>query len=100
MVSHNAAMAEKTFSQFESLLRIVVVRDFSLELDFLGLHSEDLSRLEEPFTTEEIWEGVRRLPHGKAPGPDGFPAKFIQRCWRIVSDDFMATFHKLFTMCG
>jgi hypothetical protein len=53
----------------------------SLDLDFLGTHSEDLSELEAAFTEEEIWEVIRRLPSGKAPGPDGFTAEFLQKCW-------------------
>ena len=64
------------------------------------LDSEDLSELEAPFTEEEVWEVVRRLPHGKAPGHDGFTAEFLQSCWATLKGDFMAAFAKLFTMNG
>jgi hypothetical protein len=93
-------MAEASFTHFEGLLGTTVDRQYSLDLDFLGTHSEDLSELEVAFTEGEIWEVVRRLPHGKAPRPDGFTAEFLQSCWGTVKADFMAAFDKLFTMCG
>ena len=34
----------------------------------------DLACLEAPFSPEEIWDAVKRLPARKAPGPDGFTA--------------------------
>ena len=80
VISDHAAMAEASFNHFQDLLGTSMDRQFSLDLDFLGLHSEDLTELEAPFTVEEILEVVRRLPHGKAPGPDGFTAEFLQSC--------------------
>jgi hypothetical protein len=79
-ISDHAAMAEATFTHFEGLLGTSVDRVHSLDLDFLSTHSEDLSELEAAFTEDEIWEVIRRLPPGKAPGPDGFTAEFLQKC--------------------
>jgi hypothetical protein len=93
-------MAEATFTHFKGLLGTSTKRQHSVDLDFLGTHSEDLAELERAFTKEEIWEVVRRLPSGKAPGPDGFTAEFLQKCWNVVKADFMAAFDKLFTLCG
>jgi hypothetical protein len=75
-------------------------REFSLDLDFLGTHAEDLLDLEVPFSDEEVWDVVRRLPHGKAPGPDGFTAEFLQSCWGTVKGDFMSAFAKLHSLNG
>ena len=77
-----------------------VDREFSLDLDFLDLHTEDLAELDAPFSEEEVWDAVKRLPHGKAPGPDGFTAEFLQSCWDTVKVDFMSAFSKLHTMNG
>jgi hypothetical protein len=74
--------------------------EFLLDLDFLGLGTEDISDLEREFFEEEIWDVVRQLPHWKALGPDGFTAKFLQSCWGTVKGEVMAAFDKLFTLCG
>jgi hypothetical protein len=43
VVSDHATMAEASFTHFEGLLGTTVDRQYSLDLDFLGTHSEDLS---------------------------------------------------------
>jgi hypothetical protein len=100
VTSDHATMAGAAFAHFEGLLGTSEERQHSLDLDFLDTHSEDLSELEAAFTEDEIWEVIRRLPVGKAPGPDGFTAEFLQKCWGVVKGDFMAAFDKLFTLCG
>jgi hypothetical protein len=79
VISDHATIAEAAFTHFESLLGTSVDRQHSLDLDFLGIHSEDPSELDAAFTEDEIWEVVRRLPLGNAPGPDGFTAEFLQK---------------------
>jgi hypothetical protein len=54
VVSDHAAMAEATFAHFEGLLDTSVEQTHSLDLDFLGTASEDLSELEVAFTEEEV----------------------------------------------
>ena len=38
--------------------------------------SEEVARLEESFSEEEIWTAISGLNSDKAPGPDGFPIAF------------------------
>jgi hypothetical protein len=39
------------------------------------------------FTQEEISDALFQVGPIKAPGPDGFPARFFQRNWEIVRED-------------
>jgi hypothetical protein len=68
-----ADQADKTKvmdSFYEQLLGTCPERGFGLDLDFLGVQTHDLSRLEAPFTEEEVWTVVRSQELDKAPGPD------------------------------
>jgi hypothetical protein len=49
---------------------------------------QHLAFLEEPFTPNEIDDVVAYFPHNKSPRPDGFNAKFLQKCWPIIKKDF------------
>jgi hypothetical protein len=63
---------------FNSLIGEAAQRSHSLDFDFLGLPSLDLSSLEDPFTEEEVERIIKALPSDKAPGPDGFTGPFPQ----------------------
>ena len=49
-----------------------------------------------PFTEKEVFDAIMQMKHNKAPGPDGFPAEFYQKCWHIIKGDMMSMFHDLF----
>jgi hypothetical protein len=49
-----------------------------------------LAALDAPFSEEEAWETIKRLPFDKAPGPDGFTGRFYKSCWPIIKSDVMA----------
>jgi hypothetical protein len=53
-----------------------------------------------PFSADEVWNAVKRLPARKAPGPDGFTAEFVRACWATIKDDFTAIFQQLFELRG
>jgi hypothetical protein len=46
-------MAEATFNHFQAMLG-TADREFSLNLDFLGTHAEDLLDLDAHFSEEEV----------------------------------------------
>jgi hypothetical protein len=59
------------------------------------LHSDvDLSFLEAPFTHEEIDAVVKDFHNNKSPGPDGFNAEFLKKCWHIIKQDFYDLFEQ------
>lgn len=48
----------------------------------------DLDTLVDPFQRDEIDQIVKRMPSDKAPGPDGFNAHFLKKCWHLLKNDF------------
>jgi mannosylglycoprotein endo-beta-mannosidase len=46
------------------------------------------------FSEEEVHDALFQMERNKAPGPDGFPAEFYQKCWDIIKDDLMALFNQ------
>ncbi|KAH1063910.1 hypothetical protein J1N35_028897 [Gossypium stocksii] len=51
------------------------------------ISKEDNQILTVPYTTEEIRSVVFEIGPTKAPGEDGLPAIFYQKCWNIIGDD-------------
>jgi hypothetical protein len=45
-----------------------------------------------PFTMDEVRKAVFQMDRNKAPGPDGFPAKFYQTFLKVIKDDLLALF--------
>jgi hypothetical protein len=72
-------MAGAVFAHFDALLGTAVRREHTLDLSNL-IEPQDLSHIDEPFSAEEIWSAIKRLPARKAPGPDGFTAEFLRAC--------------------
>jgi hypothetical protein len=87
--------SEAVDSFFEDLLGTSGDRPFSLDLDYLGIPSIDLSEIDGEFTVEEVWNAIKGMPLDKCPGPDGFSARFFVVCWDIIKVDIMATFNSL-----
>ncbi|KAE8814645.1 Serine/threonine-protein kinase SMG1 [Hordeum vulgare] len=92
-------MAQAAFAHFDGLLGTAVDREHTLDLEQL-VTAGDLGSLDAPFTPEEIWAAVRRMPAHKAPGPDGFSAKFLRACWGIIRQDILDVFEQLFLLRG
>lgn len=59
--------------------------------------SEDQNRwMERPFTMEEILGALKSMEEDKAPGPDGFPTKFLIACWEVVGKDVLDVFFEFY----
>ena len=79
--------------------RTSLARNHTLDLSQI-IEPHDLTALEAPFSPEEIWDAVKRLPARKAPGLDGFTAEFLRACWSIIKQDFFDVFQQLFELRG
>jgi hypothetical protein len=49
----------------------------------------NLADLELPFTEDEVWLTIKKLPGDKAPGLDGLTGRFYKSCWSIIKKDIM-----------
>ena len=43
-----------------------------------SLNQEEIETLNRPITRSEVEVAIKRLPHKKSPGPDGFTAEIYQ----------------------
>jgi hypothetical protein len=59
--------------------------------------SEDVNlELCKEITTEEISDALFQIGPLKAPGPDGFPARFFQRNWEVMKADVISAIQHFF----
>jgi hypothetical protein len=94
-VTDHVDKAEAVDSFFGDLLGTSADRPFSLDLDYLGIPSIDLSEIDGGFTMEEVWGAIKNMPLDKCTGLDGFSARFFVVCWDIMKVDVMAAFNSL-----
>jgi hypothetical protein len=59
--------------------------------------AETNSALCKPFTDEEISDALFQIGPLKAPGPDGFPARFFQRNWEALRNEVIRAVREFFT---
>jgi hypothetical protein len=81
---------------YKKIFGAPVPNNFSMVEDFDNdipkLSPKECAILIDNFTEKEVFEPVSQMEHNKAPGPDGFPAKFYQKFWDVIKDDLMALF--------
>ena len=61
-------------------------------LTFQSINEDDASKMENPFTVEEVFIALSNLNGDKALGPDGFTMAFWQFSWDIVKEYIMKLF--------
>ena len=49
-----------------------------------------------PFTDDEISDALFQIGPLKAPGPDGFPARFFQRNWEVLREEVIGAMRNFF----
>ena len=95
LVTSQEDKQEAVLNFYDKLLGTAEERNFSINLDEIGVQPTDLSSLEDPFTEEEVWATISDLPLDKASGPDGFTGRFYKSCWNIIKSDLLAAFHSI-----
>ena len=58
------------------------------------INEEDNSKMIAPIMTEEISKALHGMNLDKAPGPDGFTARFYTACWDIIQKDLVKMVRK------
>lgn len=91
VVFNEEAKAQIAFDYFDAILGTPPQRTCSIDLRAIGLPTVDMSGLDDKFTEAEIWAVIKTLHPDKAPGPDGFTARFLH-AWDIIRPDIMAAF--------
>jgi hypothetical protein len=77
MLVDESRKAEALFDFFDDVLGTLSQRHREINLDLLDLPTLNLSTLSERFTEQEVLSVIRSLPPDKAPGLDGFTARFL-----------------------
>ena len=52
--------------------------------DIPQISTEENEILVANFSENEVHEAIMQMENNKAPGPDGFPAKFYQKLWEVI----------------
>ena len=53
-------------------------------------------QLYKEFSEEEIGDALFQIGPLKAPGPDGFPARFFQQNWKVMKDEVVHAVREFF----
>ena len=96
--SEFAAMSEIANNYFHEIFSADATLDAGSVLDLLEpmVTEEDNAKLCAAFSDKEIADAMFQIGPLKAPGPDGFPARFFQRNWSTVRDDVIAAVKDFF----
>ena len=79
IITDQKGKEEVFYNAYKELLGKDSARDFTLDLEDLGVTRIDLSEQDRVFSEDEIWGVIKDLPSDKAPGPDGLISLFFQK---------------------
>ena len=68
MVISQEGKQAAVFDFYDNILGKAEERDYTFDLDVLGVQQHDLSSLDVPFSEEEVWATIKELHLDKAPG--------------------------------
>jgi exonuclease III len=99
IISDPEGIKQAAFETFEALYsepQRTVIDPHLYPLSIIpNLIKEDINiRLIKEVTQQEIKEALDQMNPDKAPGPDGFTARFYQQCWEIIKSDLTKMIRK------
>ena len=81
VLNNSESIKEEILRYFEKLYSSPSGEPWEVEgLDWSPISGDSASRLDSPFTEEEIPKAIFQLDKDKAPGPDGFTIAVFQDC--------------------
>jgi ribonuclease HI/exonuclease III len=88
--------AYETFEKLYTAPKDVELDQQSYPLNLIPnlISAETNSKLTSEITQQEIKEALDKMNPDKAPGPDGFTARFYQHCWDIIKKDLTKMIQK------
>ncbi|KAJ9691733.1 hypothetical protein PVL29_013809 [Vitis rotundifolia] len=93
VLDNSESIKEEILRYFEKLYASPSGESWRVEgLDWSPISRESASRLESPFTEEEIYKAIFQMDRDKAPGPDGFIITVFQDCWDVIKEDLVRVF--------
>ncbi|RVX09485.1 Transposon TX1 uncharacterized 149 kDa protein [Vitis vinifera] len=93
MLINSESIKEEILRYFEKLYASPSGKPWRVEgLDWSPISGESASRLESPFSEEEISKAIFQLDRDKAPGLDGFTIVVFQDCWEVIKEDLVRVF--------
>ena len=93
MLNNSESITEEILLYFEKLYSGPIGESCRVEgLDWSPISEESASRMDSPFTEEEISTAIFQLDRDKAPGPDGFTIAVFQDCWDVIKEDLVRVF--------
>ncbi|RVW84853.1 Transposon TX1 uncharacterized 149 kDa protein [Vitis vinifera] len=93
VLNNSESIKEEILRYFEKLYASPFEESWRVEgLDWSLISGESASRLESPFTEEEISKAIFQLDKDKAQGSDGFTIAVFQDCWDVIKEDLVRVF--------
>ena len=93
VLNNSESIKEEILRYFEKLYSSPSGESWRVEdLDWSLISGESASRLDSPFTEEEISKAIFQLDNYKAPGPDDFTIAVFQDCWDVIKEDLVRVF--------
>ncbi|GKC77883.1 RNA-directed DNA polymerase, eukaryota, reverse transcriptase zinc-binding domain protein [Tanacetum coccineum] len=73
------------------------IKWLSYELFTTKLSEEEASKMVKPISNAEIKKAMFSIDDNKAPGPDGYSARFLKKAWHIVGNDVCIAVKEFFS---